>query len=291
MHTKHQRFFIPYKDHLHSHLSLLLLETDIFDYVYIHTKGEKCSNISEERTYRFDGVCMLIVSERNEKESARDYAYRVIRSNIIELHLAPGTGVSESSLCDELQISRTPVREALADLARQKLVDIVPQKGTTVSLIDPKMVKEGHFLRSLVEQEIVAKVASSITEKGFRELESNVLMQEYHAQHNSVDNFVHLDNEFHSILFRLCDKEATYHVVTNFQTHFDRERKLSLKFIPMEDLVKDHRMILETLKERNRPAAKKAMKAHLAHVLVDQKKLIKSYPQYFKTIDRKKKAT
>ena len=72
---------------------------------------------------------MLTVLERNERESARDYAYRVIRLNIIELYLAPGTGVSESSLCEELQISRTPVREALADLSRQKLVDIVPQKG------------------------------------------------------------------------------------------------------------------------------------------------------------------
>ena len=225
---------------------------------------------------------MLIVSDRNEKESARDYAYRVIRSNIIELYLSPGTAVSESSLCEELDVSRTPVREALADLARQKLVDIVPQKGTTVSLIDPKMVKEGHFLRSLVEQEIVSRVISKITDEGYRLLESNVLMQEYHAKHHSVDNFGHLDNEFHSILFRLCDKESTFRVVTDFQSHFDRERKLSLEFVRMEDLVKDHREILDAIEKKNRVAAKKAMKTHLSHVLVDQKILIRNYPQYFK---------
>jgi DNA-binding GntR family transcriptional regulator len=225
---------------------------------------------------------MLVVSERNEKESARDYAYRVIRSNILELYIMPGTAVSEKSLCDELHISRTPVREALLDLSRQKLVDIIPQKGTTISLIDPKMVQEGHFLRTIVEKEVVALASSTINETWFHTLESNVMMQEYHATHNSVDEFIQLDNEFHKTLFRMCDKEATYSIVTDFQSHFDRERKLSLHYVSMSDLAKDHRKVLDAIQDGDALKAQQAMNSHLGHVLIDQSILMEKFPSYFK---------
>ncbi len=224
---------------------------------------------------------MLHMLERGARESARDYAYRVIRFNILELFLVPGTTVSEKILCDQLSISRTPVREALLDLSRKKLVDIVPQRGTTVSLIDPKMVEEGHFLRELVELEVVRQVSGSIDEKDFHLLESNVMMQDYHGKHNDIDQFIHLDNDFHRTLFRICDREATYKVVADFQAHFDRERKLSLQFVSIQDLVADHKAVLEAIRKGDGSIAATEMQRHLDHVLIDQKLLIDRFPQYF----------
>jgi GntR family transcriptional regulator, rspAB operon transcriptional repressor len=224
---------------------------------------------------------MLTILERNEHESARDYAYRVIRYNILELFLAPGTSVSEKILCDQLLISRTPVREALIDLSRQRLVDIVPQKGTIVSLIDPKMVEEGHFLRALVEKEVVQQVCNLIDERTYRLLESNIIMQEYHAKHNALNEFIHLDNEFHKTLFLICDKLATFWIVADFQAHFDRERKLSLQYVSVTELVEDHRKVLEAIKSGNAIAASEQMGKHLAHVLIDQQLLIARFPEYF----------
>lgn len=224
---------------------------------------------------------MLTILERKDRESARDYAYRVIHNNILELFLAPGTAVSEKSLCEQLSISRTPVREALLDLSRQKLVDIVPQRGTTVSLINPKMVEEGHFLRVLVEAEVVRQACRMIDEKAFHQLESNVMMQEYHGNHNDLDQFIHLDNDFHRTLFRICDREATYRIVADFQSHFDRERKLSLQFVSIKDLVKDHRAVLEAIRKKDEKAAATEMQRHLDHVLIDQKLLMDRFPQYF----------
>lgn len=224
---------------------------------------------------------MLTILERNERESARDYAYRVIRYNILELFLAPGSSVSEKSLCDQLLISRTPVREALIDLSRQRLVDIVPQRGTTVSLIDPKMVEEGHFLRALVEKEVVRQVCGLIDERTYRLLESNIIMQEYHAKHNAMDEFIHLDNEFHKTLFQICDRLATFWIVADFQAHFDRERKLSLQYVSVSELVEDHRTVLEAIKTGDATIAAEQMGRHLAHVLIDQQLLMSRFPQYF----------
>jgi DNA-binding GntR family transcriptional regulator len=223
----------------------------------------------------------VTVLERLDLESARNYAYRVLRHNIIELKLEPGSTVSEQSLCQLLAISRTPVREALLDLNRQHLVDVVPQRGTMVSLIDPRLVEEGQQLRTLVEREVVKAACRTMDDKAFRHLESNVIMQEYHAAHADYDEFIRLDNEFHRMLFKIVGKEATYQVVHDFQSHFDRERKLSLMHASIPALVQDHRAVLESIRKGDAEEAARLVELHLAHVLVDQQLLMEKFPDYF----------
>ena len=70
---------------------------------------------------------------RLRKESARDYALKVLEGNITSLDLAPGTPISENELAAELGISRTPVREAIIELAKAYLIEIYPQRGSFVS--------------------------------------------------------------------------------------------------------------------------------------------------------------
>ena len=62
--------------------------------------------------------------ERLPRETGRDYALRTIKDNIIKLELAPGSPVSENELAAELQLSRTPVREALIELSKVKVIEI-----------------------------------------------------------------------------------------------------------------------------------------------------------------------
>lgn len=224
---------------------------------------------------------MLQLLERKDGENAKNFAYRVIRYNIIELKLPPGSTVSEKILCEDLEVSRTPVREALIDLSRQHLVDILPQRGTKVSLIDLQLVHEGHFLRSLVEDAIVREVCNAIDEQALRQLESNLLMQKYFVENNDIDEFISFDNKFHRSLFEIANKMATYEIVTDFQAHLDRGRKLSLQFVNIKDLVQDHLQILKGIKEKNPEAATSHMRHHLSHVLKDQHELMQRFPQYF----------
>ena len=224
---------------------------------------------------------MLQLLKREERESARDFAYRVIRHNIIELKLPPGSTISEKSLCEQLQLSRTPVRESLIDLSRQHLVDIRPQRGTNVSLIHPELVHEGHFLRALVEEAVVRDVCNMIDDNSLRQLESNLLMQKYFAENNDIDEFISLDTKFHKKLFEIASKSATYQIVADFQAHLDRGRKLSLQFVNIGNLVQDHMNILRGIREHNPDVATEYMRHHLSHVLKDQYELMKQFPQYF----------
>lgn len=82
------------------------------------------------------------LEERHYAETAREYARRMLKENIISMDLKPGTMVSENELAAQLGLSRTPVREALMDMSQYGVVDVMPQRGSRISLIDYNLVEE-----------------------------------------------------------------------------------------------------------------------------------------------------
>ena len=82
------------------------------------------------------------LEERHYAETAREYARRMLKENIISMDLKPGAMVSENELAAQLGLSRTPVREALMDMSQYGVVDVMPQRGSRISLIDYNLVEE-----------------------------------------------------------------------------------------------------------------------------------------------------
>ena len=76
---------------------------------------------------------MFEVLDRDTKESAREYIKRALLHNITNLNLIPGIQLQEVELCAQLQVGRTPLREAILELAQIKIVEIYPKRGTYVS--------------------------------------------------------------------------------------------------------------------------------------------------------------
>ena len=83
--------------------------------------------------------------------TAREQTLETLRNEIITLHLAPGVALSENELAAEHGVSRTPVRESLILLQGEGLVQVYPQVGTFVSLVDPERVAEAQFIREAIE--------------------------------------------------------------------------------------------------------------------------------------------
>lgn len=106
-------------------------------------------------------------TEQKIKGSTREYSYQPLKDRIFHLELEPGTKISEKEIADELNVSRTPVREAFMKLAEEELLDIIPQSGTIVSRINLRHVEEGRFIREKIEKEIVA-LACEIFPEEFR---------------------------------------------------------------------------------------------------------------------------
>ena len=116
------------------------------------------------------------VLERLARETGREYALRVLKENIVGLDLLPGSMLSENEIASCLNLSRTPVREAFIELSKVKIVEIYPQKGSVVSLIDYNMVEEARFMRYVLESAVVELVCQKITPDWIRKLEENVTL-------------------------------------------------------------------------------------------------------------------
>lgn len=220
--------------------------------------------------------------ERKGKETAREYAFRTIKHNIISLELAPGCMISENELAAAIGVSRTPIREALIELVKLGIVEIFPQKGSFISLIDSEIVEEVRFIRLILESAMVELACEIATPEDIRLLEENINLHEFYIEHEMLNKQLQLDNKFHALLFSICNKKFTHELLDGMMAHFDRVRSLSLTSSRDNNVVSDHRMLVDAIKHKNKELAKEIINNHLSRYKTDEKGLKKQYPHYFK---------
>lgn len=216
------------------------------------------------------------------RETAKNYALRVLKENIVELELPPGSQISENELSAALSISRTPIREALAELEKGKLVEIVPQKKTSIALIDYELVEEASFLRRTLETAVIEQVCQMRTEQDLMRFEQNLAMQRIAFRGGALEEVMRKDNEFHRFFFEITHKLEIWELMQNLQVHFDRVRNLSLSTRPDEVIIAEHEAIFDSIQNRDAAQATAQLSAHLARYRVDATIIQAAYPQYFK---------
>jgi DNA-binding GntR family transcriptional regulator len=227
---------------------------------------------------------MMRIEERRYAETARDYALRILKNNIITMELEPGVMVSENELAAQMGLSRTPVREALMDLAKARVVDVLPQRGSRIALIDYSLVEEARFAREVLEVAVLDPVCEHITPADIAQLRQNVRMQALTQEPGIGDslNLMELDDAFHQMLFRIAQKENTYNMLCGMTIHFDRVRNLALNVVKDIKIIEDHQQICEAIAMRDAAKAKETMAMHLGRVRVDEGAVRSVYPQYIK---------
>lgn len=222
------------------------------------------------------------ITSRTSKETARDYAFRTLKHNIVMLKLTPGSLVSEKDLANEMGISRTPTREALIELSKSQIVDIFPQKGSYISKIDYRLVDEARFMRLVLENAVIELVCDIATKVDTASLEENIQLQNFYLDSKVYPKFFDLDNEFHQKLFSIANKNQTYHLMESMMIHFDRVRMIRLHTnSEVRELLDDHRAILEAIKQKDKPRAVSLMTMHLSRYKVDEEIVRQLSPEYF----------
>jgi len=216
---------------------------------------------------------------RDPKESGRDYALRCLTENILNLELTPGSMVSENELAAQLGLSRTPVREALMALAKVRLVDVYPQRGSAVALVDYELVEETCFMRRVFEVAVVEVACKTATEEDKVALKDNVAAQERFLQEGRPEQLMPLDNELHKLLFLIAHKTQMWDMMSSYTLHFDRVRRMALDPVRNDRNVADHRAIVDAICTGDAAQAKKLMERHLNRYKVDENALRSRYPE------------
>jgi DNA-binding GntR family transcriptional regulator len=201
---------------------------------------------------------------------AAPQVFEWLRGSILSLQLAPGTALSRTELAERFELSQTPVRDALLQLAQEGLVDIFPQHATLVSRIDIASATQAHFLRCAIELEVVRTLALAAAE------DTAVLRAKLTAQIDlqaalaiaDTEEFISSDQAFHRLMYEAAGAPDLYELVRRRSGHLDRLRRLDLPSPgKAERVVRDHRAIVAALAARDADAAQSAMRTHLSGTL------------------------
>lgn len=226
------------------------------------------------------------ITPKNIDETGRAYALRILKQNISDTTLRPGTLLSENELSKMLGLSRVPVREALIELSKSDIVEILPQKGSRVALIDLKLVEEAGFFRRTLECAVVKLVCEKAAKKELSDdfllaFKANLNMQDFYLENPAPDKLMKLDNKFHHLLFSCVDKERCYRMCRDMGIHFDRIRHLALHTVKELKIVGDHHEIFSAICDGDADKACTIMSAHLTRFEIDEKLIREKYPEYF----------
>ncbi|WP_372715118.1 GntR family transcriptional regulator [Ilyobacter sp.] len=228
----------------------------------------------------------LKIETKDKNENNRNYIYKTLRYNIMHLYIKPGELISETELCKYFNVSRTPIREAFIKLSEEKLIDIYPQRGSYVSRIDLKIVKEGIFMRKSLEKSILFESTKKISNDTLKELKKILAFQKTLAELNATSSeFFNLDNKFHETIFRECSMERIWEIIDNMNTHYNRLRFLdTTEKMNTIKIIEQHEKIIEIIEKKDITQIDSLVDQHLTNIMEKINFLAKKFPTYFTDI-------
>jgi DNA-binding GntR family transcriptional regulator len=211
----------------------------------------------------------LLLAETSGDVSKSQRVYNYLRRRIRELKIPPGTALNKNEIALECGVSRAPVSEAIARLAREGLVDIFPQNGSFVSPIRPQDIRESLFIRTALEVATVKKVTLLRDEELQKRLEEIIDAQEEALKQPKLDlvKYDDLDEALHAEIVGAVELPHTQHLLEAARVLLDRPRfsTLPVDHRP-EDTFFEHRRIVDAISTGDPELAGAAMQAHLSNV-------------------------
>jgi DNA-binding GntR family transcriptional regulator len=205
----------------------------------------------------------------------------VLRNAIVMHAFEPGAPLDKARLCEKLGVSRFPVSEALARLKAEGLVDIQPQRGTTVSLIRLSDVRENMFLRKALEVEAVKSLAGTIDDAILARLNDNLAAQKQAATDGDRQDFHGLDLAFHDTLLTTLGFPRVKAAAESARLALDRVRLLLSSPLRNARTIEEHDRIVVALTQRDSVRAAIAMGDHLDQVMKELMSFAQREPQLF----------
>lgn len=204
----------------------------------------------------------------------KERTYEYIKNKILTCELEPGSDISEEQLAMELGVSRTPVREAIMRLGQENLVNIYPRKGSFVSEITLKEIREVLQIREIIETQVAKLVCGSISKEKLMYYREQFDKVDLEGNYPSYEEFFDLDIEFHKfivgsggnqslieIMEKIYDKDYRIRVITTnlFKEERMRNREEHLNIIDAF-LEEDVELVENTLRKHILQAKHGALK-------------------------------
>jgi GntR family transcriptional regulator, rspAB operon transcriptional repressor len=207
-------------------------------------------------------------------------AYDAIRNAILDCTLLPGVALSEQALSEGLGVSRAPVRDALRQLAAEGLVQVMPQRGTYVSRIDPVKVRDAVFVREVIECR-AAELACAALPLHKAELQSLLQTQQKASQLGDYASHLQADEDLHQRILLLAGHPHAWPALRLARTGMNRVRHLAIKAVGSHHIaINQHQLIVDAIVQGNASSAREHMREHIRSPLGFLDAIAQHHPEY-----------
>jgi len=208
-----------------------------------------------------------LVGERRTLESV---IYDELHARIVSLEYPPGLMIFENEVAAEFGVSRTPVRQAFFRLAKDDLLEVLPQRGARVSFISKEKVRESQVVRESLE---VTSMILSVRKwdeddpdcrAAAAEIEEIIANQVKAVAAGDDAAFTRLDEEYHRAFMRFAGNMTLFNIVCEIRAHLNRVRYAELQVARLDDeAVVYHREIFDAVRAKDEARAVECLRAHL----------------------------
>lgn len=198
-------------------------------------------------------------------KNKKDYAREIIKNRIVNNVYKPMDSLTEQSLCTELNISKTPIREALKELEKDGFVKVLPGKGCLVSSISLDYIREIFEIREILECAAARIVAQRSDKSIFEDILRHHESFEY-AKNNNVKDSLIAGYSIHSAILESMGNSRLFSFYMTIQSHIIRIRLFFLHQFGITQLNEtnaEHREILEAIIAGDPDNAEQVMREHL----------------------------
>ena len=197
--------------------------------------------------------------------SLTEQAYKSIKEKIIKCQILPGSDISESEICEELGMSRTPVREALLRLQQENFITIFPRKGIIVSPITVKDIHEVYQIREMVEVYTATNSCKNMSIDCLMEFKEKFSQIKFIPNTPDAMKYFELDIKFHKYIVQSSKNDYLIEFMSKIYDLDSRIRIMStLEIGDIETRSKpEHFAIIDSLIDRDIKKIEKSILEHL----------------------------
>lgn len=210
----------------------------------------------------------------------KEKVYKTLRYDILTGKISGGTRITESSIANRLDVSRTPVREALQRLTQEKLITSLPRAGYIIEDMSNDDIQDLFSARFDIEVLVTRKATQYITDAELKMMNENLEKAKACISANDLRKMTDLDIEFHSIIYRASRSKTFYRICRNLSDLTMKYRHgLNLRADIWNEAIKNHMAIYEALLAKDKDKAAKAVALHSEQVksqLLDIMKKVRS---------------
>ncbi|MDY2959618.1 MAG: GntR family transcriptional regulator [Hornefia sp.] len=189
-----------------------------------------------------------------------------LQEDILSNNLKTGDKLTESKLCKEYNVSRTPLREALRQLESDGLIETIPNRGAFVAGLSPQDVSDLTELRNQAEISAVRWAIERITEKEREELDETFEFMQFYTHKNDIPKMLNINKAFHKVIYNATHNKMLIKSLNEYQLYLSYTNP-SNYYEPnyLREVLYEHREIYNAFLSHDKDAGEAAMRYHMTN--------------------------